>query len=215
MDQLLSDSLIFLRESGANALISCSCLLRCPAVLRSRTTSPSGLYKWPNWCHLKPFSSLCRWPQNLEVGRFKYASRGHNQCKELVDLVEPSHKRRQVRLYVPRRHLSESIHHPRWYHGKWHTHAWPQERSGCLNYIQLFSETSHSLAEKKGLDILNMIERTFPRTKCDGFEQLYAAYSVQRIFVELYVSNIDSQSNQEDNFKVHDTIKKTTFKKIK
>ena len=30
----------------------------------------------------------------------------------------------------------------------------------------------------------------------------------QRTDVELCVSNMDSQSNQEDNFKVHDTIQK-------
>ena len=40
-------------------------------------------------------------------------------------------------------------------------------------------------------------------------------YYKQRTDVELCVSNIDSQSNQEDNFKVHDTIQKRAFIKIK
>ena len=111
-----------------------SCLLRCPSRLRSRNTSLSGLHKRPSGCHLKSFSSIRWWPRNSEVSRSKRASRGYNQCKELINLVYPLHQRRQVRSYVPWRHLGKSIYHPRWHRGKWHPYTRPQERCGYLDW---------------------------------------------------------------------------------
>ena len=60
-------------------------------------------------------------------------------------------KNKEVRSYVPWRHIGKLIHHPRWHRGKWHPHARPQARSGCLDCIQLLFQTSSLSGCKEGL----------------------------------------------------------------
>ena len=68
VDQLISHQQIFLREGWSNAVISRSGLLWRPKRRCPWATSISGLHKWPDGCHFKPFSSLCWRPLDLDIG---------------------------------------------------------------------------------------------------------------------------------------------------
>ena len=173
MNQLLSDWPILPCEGRSNTVISHSCLFRCTARLRSRITYLSGLYKWPNMCHLKPFSSLCWWPRYLDVGWSKSASRRYHQCKQLVDLAKPSQKCSHLSLGVTTANrfiihdgaMASDIPTPYLEKG---VGVWTASRS--------FFNHHHSLAGKVGFSALNIIKVTFPRINRDDFKQLHVIY---------------------------------------